>query len=1021
MRTRYPFSQHLHLLCLLAIAQLSSSCGMVKKSSPAAESASSSSAATTVAAASSYNLSGGITVKSLGLSSLNLDATQTIIKATYATVAEDSGTIASDGSYQISIKPLPFALTVFTGATADTLAPQCSFIFKVGNQKVGSIQPSSDMNLGNLTCADGQVVVDTSTIKGTVDSSFQAQIANGSIDAETKAKLLDAKGLQVTMLSQYSDRSNSSGQGSKLALGDGAPTVVTSQGQPQGQPQQGQPQGQPQQGQPQGQQGMVQIDPKVCTAAGYSVPDFFYNDFQANSGGNKDGGSDNAPTLFLKQNADASFSMRAESRGDDGQAQNEIFDNISLSGVGQEFALVGESQLPSHDIKASAASGILRQIMFTLNTGNEPPPMPTWTDMSCDPVQLVNTIVTSLGRSAYTLDSIFTQFGNFQKPGVMGAQGSSKPLCSTLTSGSPSSSLQTVKDLCFAADGKTAKVQTLTAAKMICQVAHGGGPVNYWTAVLKDDAGNPVKSCVKDSNNSFGTDPHHDFVAGTQADCDKLRNSSPPPSPGSAWVNYNWTDVQRNFNIDCSELRANKISLKECQFNGDNKVEPTFKPPMPQDVAQPKNWWDNTISLLDAAVAIDSAASSQGNPGGQSPLQMVKDTIDRCVGQFDRTTTELNKRRDKISGISTAVNLIASTTDSAGQLKYIKAQAGDFVKQGDFTFTADKITNLQAVLKKASTALDGWAGSIKDIKNTYGVLKNAALKAEQKDAKTCVADEIGTQAAFKVIYDKFTLAYNGDTSSTTSRGLKNWQSAALNHFMCMEMDDNLRRIRDFGINAPTSGIVDSNKTVKDLSSSMFLVAPAQDSLELAADTCDYTDPQGRCIKSVACQIPAGSETYIPFDTLLTKATIDTGCDNIVDKVAMMGRVNQLDHTVNGIDVPAGALEAKVLLMTSLPKADCKLTLQIPKLNKDSCFIYANTAGKIWGDLTSDQRAAAKASDYVLQYDSKPIPIQNIANREVIQVLLTPKSSITSVKDKQDATIKGGSSSQDLNQLINSSK
>jgi hypothetical protein len=738
------------------------------------------------------------------------------------------------------------------------------------------------------------------------------------------------------------------------------------------------------------------------------VPDFFFQDFHNQDAGKESEGDGNAPTLFVEEKADGTYRMRAESKGGDGQQQVDVFENIKLGGTGDEFALVGAAPVNPSELKAMAAEGALREILFTFNTGNEPPPMPTWTDLSCDPVQLVNNIITTLGREPYDNSPIFQQMGggNFPKP-TFRANGVSKPLCSAV-SGS-GSTLLTIKDFCFESDGITLKKQTVTAAKMICQVAKEAGPVNYWNAKLKDDKGEPVKSCIKESNNKWGTGYRREFVDQTQAQCDasRLASMTTPPSDGS-WMNYDWRDVERNMNLDCSELRVAKVKLKECQFNFDVAVEPSFTQPSYDEQPQPDRWWDGKFTLVDAAVAIDEARSKKMNGGGMSPLDHVKQQIDMCSANFDRTVKELNNRRAKIDGITTAVSLIATTKNAAGNLKYIKENADGFVKKGDFSFTSDQVAKLQAVLKKAVTSLDGWADSIKKIKDTYMVIKNAALKAEADDSHKCVADEIGSKAAFTTIYVRFDQAYNGVTNDKTSRGLKNWQEIALNHFQCMDMDQNLLRIRNFGISAPISGIEDSNASAANAKEAL---------LTAEAATCDFTDGRGRCIKNIACQIPAGAETYVPFNTLLDKGEIEAGCEGVTQKVAMMGRVNAHDHKVNSIEVPAGQLVASVLLMTSMPKKSCSLTLKVPSMDKDSCFVYANAEGKSWGELTADERKAATASDYSLAYDSKKVPMLNIANREVIQVMLTPNSDVPTLKETEVGTVKSDSGNSDLDSLI----
>jgi len=298
-----------------------------------------------------------------------------------------------------------------------------------------------------------------------------------------------------------------------------------------------------------------------------------------------------------------------------------------------------------------------------------------------------------------------------------------------------------------------------------------------------------------------------------------------------------------------------------------------------------------------------------------------------------------------------------------------------------FKFNEEEMTKLSAVLEKAETAMEGWLASINTIKSTYAVLKGAFVKADKEEGEKCLPDDL-TEDSFTDIYNQYNYAYNGVDGDSTKKGLDGWQKAAFNHFQCMNYDENISKIKEFGISAPTQGQKDSNTAEAESVDDLFL-----------SQECDgFIDYQGRCIETVNCKVPTGQPTYITFDDLVDLAEIEAGCEEIPEKFVMTGRVLERSETVpnpwgGSTEVPEGTIRAKVLVMTKLPKDSCSIILKFPALDKDSCFDYQNDAGESWGALTDDQRRDAEPSDYKLIYDDQNASMNDLASRQIVEIAL----------------------------------
>ena len=908
---------------------------------------------------------------SLALSGTALSlAGETVLKASYAKYEETKATMAADGSYDLSLRKAPFSITVFKDDV-----PVCNFLFKLGDNNVSSLEPAGDMAFGDLTCADGRVEVPEERFAENVAPEYKDSIANGEIDQDVLDLLLDPEGLQVVMLGggPGGPDGGKGGKGPKLQGGHGGP------------------------GGPGGPGDFKPISPAACTKAGYSVPDFFYRSHNESFGEEEfeEEGHDEGegPTLYFESQEDGSYEMIAVS---DGQTEQEVdvFDQVKLSGVGKEFAMVGTSLIDERELKAQGAEEMLREIMHRLDTGDQPPPPPSNSDPICDPLSMVNKILMQLGRAQYTTKTVFTNFNNHDFSGGPGGPvGAEAPLCSALAT---TSSEVELDDYCFDADGKIKTTITSNAGLSICQVALAGGPANYHNHKLKGADGKVKKGCFKESRSKFGTGWTETEVAGVaEADCYQAEKAE-----GDLIVSRHWKDFDRSMNDDCSELRTkDKVNLAVCVWNRNDQIEPNFVEPNFDAAPIPDGWWDGKITLVDADAAKLQAKQKLG--GGFSAAKEVMDNIDHCVAEYDQTVKELEGRKAKFNSITSAITLLQSSKNDDGSLKYIKDEVDKFRRNGDFSFATKDLTALSAVLEKGKANLDAWAKGIKDIKATYAVLRKAAVKVDSGDANKCLPDAIGTQAKFEGIYNSFKNAVLGD-GTTTNRGLEKTQKAAFNHFQCMDMDENIRRIRDFGLSAPVQGVKGANSaTAKAEEDSLFL-----------QDACTgFYNHLGQCVEVVSCSIPSGAVTYLTFDNLLDLATIEDECKTIEEKVGMTGRYNELEFKVGDQVVPEGVFTANVMLVTKMPKNDCKITLKFPKLDDNGCFVYQSTAGKKFSELTAKEKSTAKAADYPLQYETSETSLENFANKEVFQVLLVKGSEVESQKEKDDEA--GASELDDL--------
>lgn len=930
-----------------------------------------------------------------------VEGEETIIKATYAELEEDTATMDSSGGYDLAVKPAPFSITVFQNN-----APVCTFMFSIGENKVGSMEVEADVNLGSLTCVDGQAEVPEEKIEKATKADFKEAVKKGAVDKELLATLTDPEGLGMQMLSFFDDRGDKYNPGGPGGDHGGDHGPGPGPGPDDGRylalncPDCG----------PHGGGEFRPIEPKKCVGAGYSVGDWAYRQFNQNYGENYDEDKDEEQdqSIFISEaEEEGKYDFVIVEQTENGE-EAEIMEDIKLGGFGKEFVLTGRSALDLDQLKSEASEGIIHEILRNLDTGHEPPPAPTWTDSWCDPLNIVNEIRGTMGYDSY--DNITSVFQNDMGGGghYFHKNSTQRPLCDALQG--DDNSLLTLEEFCYDKqdDGTLQMKTSLTSnfALTLCWAAEDGMDMGFWEAPAKDANGDGVKSCsisYHDENRIW----HNIQTSLSESECQdrmvvqdwdwqkndareamktQLRSEfNLDAEADDFWVN--WETIKYNMQHVCSKLRTeDNVNLQVCYNQIDKEVEPNRD----EDWETIPGVWDVKLINADAEIEEEKARHN----GGFNELEEKRHRVDQCSANFDRTSKELAKRKARINSIKRAVEIVSSAVDADGNKKYIKENVDKYRKKGEFSFKQEEMDKLNAVLAKAEAAMDGWQSSINTIKATYAKLKTALVKADAAEDQKCMPNEIGEEEEFTKLYSNFDKAFNGSgvTGDLVNRGIEGWQKAAFNHFQCMEYDQNIETIKRFGISAVTQGIKDSNSEAAD------------EAAFLTEECSGHYDQWGKCVETVDCKVPAGGVTYIPFDELIQKGEISEGCDEITEKFAMLGRVLGHDEEVRdpwggSHVVPKGVIRAKVLLMTKMPKQSCSITLKFPELDKDGCFLYENTAGVSWASLTTDQIQEATASDYTLQYEDEVVPMNDLASRQIVEIALYPNSQIESAAEE----------------------
>lgn len=965
-------------------------------------------ASSAMALTGSLNLTDGVNLVAYLIGSDEEDE-GSILKATYADAKEDTGKLLKDGSYTLKIKPFPFSVTVFTNKQ-----PVCSFLFQVGDNSVGSMQLESDTDLGSLSCEDGQAVVPEDVIKGNLSEEFKKKVKAGEISQDIKDILFNPTGVQMTILSMR-------GGGDKGGGGDNGPNNGPNSGDMG--PNNG-PQG-PGMGPNNGPNYLVAnqdcrdcggqgFDPRNCAKAGYKIPNFMMGQHNDGGEGKKDDGG--TRTLFFVEKEGGLYDLIArDTDSETGKVKDDIFSNIKLGGFGDDFAMVGKSIIDQGDLKSRVAEHEIRNLMNRLRDHSDSWVEPTNFDPFCDPLNLVNKIRRNAGNAKF--DGIEGLFGEDNMDNHIDHR--VLPLCSAQTPSEEAAGPLTILDFCFEADGTTLKAhsdltgEALTSANNLCIMAKAGAPVEYNTDLV-DESGNFVQKCIRNYQvkENFKENWFDEVTALTKEECDAKQQEqwNTEQEPGTVHDNYNFGGIRVESGRDCSVLRKAGVELQACLWINWDHIFPGYQWP---DFGEPMNYRQSMLTEVDAMI-LESKSSGFGN---DDRFGWLKKDVEMCLANISRSAKTLLRKKDNLTALVSRVTQIINAVDKEGKPRYISETASEFKQAGHFSMTKAEADKLKNVLEKAKTAVDGWSNSIKDIKDTYAKIKSAALTAANDG---CLSDDIADKTIFQAFYETYKVAVKGNKDDKENPGMDKLMQKYFNHDMCMNMDENLNMIREFSLTAPMRGIADSNIQNDDdaIVDDAFLTS-AQDQEE--KDSCDSErfDNYGKCVEEIKCSVPAGGQDFIAFDTLLELAVIEDGCDKVEEKVAMIGRKNQRKYTIQamtGFDergprfedytIDKGALVANISIKTRLPKQNCKITLKFPKMDKNSCWVFKNEAGKSWAELTADELKTASGTDFALQFNDEQVSMRDVGSDEFIEAVMakTDDNTVTNEEDVNDSAI-----------------
>lgn len=937
----------------------SSTAGSSGSASPQADSANSAASSAAKSAGTSFALTGSLSFKSSsqGLSlteetssTVNLD--DVLVKATYAEEEETTSYLDDQGKFFLPLRNKPFSITVFQ----DEL-PICNFIFQVDQARVGSLLATNDLAIGLVICRDGQALIDSASVASSLDQSYKDSIASGKISDSLRATLLAQEGLGVVPLVQFDEFKDQR----RYSLGRAR------------------------------EQLKLPVSPEICRAGGFAIPEYFFTRFDQEGNRKPEVAAKFERSVFVKSASTAgSYDMIFRDKGLDGQVVDRIFSGIKLEGAGAEFSLIGSTTTDPTDLKAQVVEDRLREVLYSQDSGTENYATPRFDDEICDPLDMVNRILKVVNRAPYQkTDSIFPvslwetlSTHNYATAYNGTTGGAAKNLCSVVMGNEP----QTLREACQDSNGKYltnfssryAKPAVAEAFASICDAKATGKSVGYWIE-KKDASGKPLKKCIMQTYDSSSSSYVNTVVDLPIASCNFYSYNY-----NTQRYTYYWLQTEyRSMGNDCSTLRLNGYTLRGCRYEYDYSLEPNYWKDIDWN-KYPRTYWGTSLDALDALILAQETSES-------SDMKQLVADIDHCLAPYHRTEDEVTKRMTNIERLLATIDLILSAVDAKGTKKYISETAGLFKEAGSFSFTSKEISALETVLKKAHAAVGRWAADVGKVKETLSLFKTAALRAANN---ACTQDQIATEAGFKSLYTDFYKAYAGVDGDAATRGIAGWQEVAYNHFVCMEMDSNINKIRNFGLTAPLVGIKGSHRSLSERTTDVLGLVGNNE----AADDCDFINWQSRCIKNVRCKVPSGASTYVPFDYLIDTAVITTGCDQIETKLGIIGRKNRQEKEINGVKINSGDITASMHLMTSLINGStnfdqCKVTLKMPKIDANGCFVYQNAGGKNWADLTSDELKSANPSDYPLSYLLEVISLKDISHREVMDVVLKPTSEL----------------------------
>jgi hypothetical protein len=908
--------------------------------------------------AARFNLTGTLSFKSQGLSLaeesdslVNLD--EVLVKATYAEEEETTSYLDEKGNFTLPLRDKPFSITIFQ----DEL-PICNFIFQVDQAHVGSLLATNDLAVGLVNCRDGQALIDAATITDSLDQIYKDSIASGKISDSLRTTLLAEEGLGIVPLLQFDEFKNQRRYSLESAR----------------------------------EQLKLAVSPEICREGGFTIPEYFFTSFDRDGNHKSEGAIKFERSMFVKDaGSNGSYYMIFRDKGLDGQAVDRIFPGITLEGAGAEFSLIGSTVVAPADLKAQIAEDRLREVLHSQDTGAENYATPRFKDEICDPLDMVNRILKVVNRAPYQkTSSIFPvplwetlSSHNYASDYNGSTGGSVKALCSVVMGNEP----QSLREACQDSSGKyltdfASRYSNRTVSEAfasICDAKATGKSVGYWIE-KKDSHGKPIKKCMMQTYDSSTSSYINSVVDLPISKCNFYSYDY-----DSQRYTYYWVQTEyRSMGNDCSSLRLNGYNLRACRYEYDYNLESSYWKNIDWN-KYPRTYWGTSLEDLDALILAQESSES-------SDMKQLVSDIDHCLAPYQRTEDEVTKRMTNIERLLATIDLIQSAVDEQGNKKYISEKAGIFKEAGSFRFTSNEIAALETVLKKAHLAVGRWASDVGKVKEVFSLFKTAALRASNN---ACTQDQIASESAFQGLYSDFHKAYAGVDGDANLRGIAGWQEVAYNHFVCMDMDSNINKIRNFGLTAPLVGVKGSHRSLSERTKDVLGLVGAD---EAASDDCDFINWQSRCVKNIRCKVPSGASTYVPFDYLIDTAVITPGCDQVETKLGIIGRKNRQEKEINGVEIKSGDITASMHLMTSLTSAGtdfnhCKITLKMPKIDANGCFVYQNAEGKNWADLTNDELKSADPNSYPLSYLLEEISLKDISHREVMDVILKPTSEL----------------------------
>ena len=926
------------LPALLSLALTAAGCGDLPGA--AEEEEESNSAATTegVGVVGSLNLQG---------SSLRLTADYKF-KASYADADEDEGSFDPvSGAYSISTKEgLAFSLTLFVDGS-----PECNWMFKIGDSQVGSFQATGSLDLGTSDCVDGQVVISEDKIQAFAASDYRAKVLSGEIDATVKAALFDEKGQSLIPLSGIGGPDD----------GPGGPDDCHDCGGPGG----------PGPGEFHGPGGGG-VTPEQCRAGGYNVPEFFQ---YGGEGDHKI--EDYMPTLYFTEEADGTSQMSVvETDPDSGDTSVQIFSNLKVTGFNTNFTFVGDSPLDLIRLKEDVASDLIRELLERKDSHNNfNHDQGIHLDAGrCDPLQIMNRILgEALQRNQYT--NIESAFQGMHHGGGHFGGGEGSPKCSD-SEGAASASIVGLNDFCYDTN-ETTGVKTLKTSFGLSDSAEtAASTLCTWTEEKKNwryedwESQSTAGDCIRNKCSQTGGCYEESRTENTTVEaCDAQQQEH--------WAaNPNDYDTHFHFEAD----RPTMWGLCQTIYDAGTKLR-ICGADINFGATGPGQEWNfmwhidhnylQGLTLAEADSELEKAElTGDGNFG--SFIKGIQSDIEFCKDSFIANINDLSTKKEKMDTLLEAL----ASIKSRGYIDDTVSDDEGFVDDTNFNMTTVQHTATTELVENTAAYIEDWKEVLEGITVIYNVLEKAAIKTEGESK--CLIEEVDTEEKFETLYTPYKLAVDGfdqmwDCSNVGTEGsLKYYRCKVENNNMCQEWDQDLNRIKRFGMSAPryqtgSSSVTDSGGAL-------------------------LTEESSSTEEKVACAIPSGAETYVDFKSLLNLASTSEGCNQISEKILAHGALN----TSNSRDFPAGSMYAKLLIITSIAKgATCEVDVKQPAINAETgCWDYVNSDGTTYAAASAAAKEAGEQVEgtFTLKYSSDSIEVDKIFSKDKIELIMMPNST-----------------------------